>query len=76
MKYYIEVNNICLYGFYGCFEEELRIGGYYWVDVFVKIDFLEVVEKDDLDKMINYVIINWIVVEEMVVCLKFIEYFG
>ena len=34
----IQVNNIKLYAFHGCLEEESKIGSDYRVDVEVKID--------------------------------------
>ena len=76
MKQFIEVNNIRLYGFHGCLEEESRIGGNYRIDVLLKTDFTEGGLNDDLDKTINYVIVNRIVTEEMAIRSKLIEHVG
>lgn len=72
----IEVNNIRLYAFHGCLEEEGRIGGHYSVDVHLKTDFSKAMETDELIDTIDYVHINRIVTEEMAIRSKLIEHVG
>lgn len=76
MKQLIEVNNIRLYAFHGCLEEESRIGGNYRIDIVLKTDFSDAAQQDDLEKTVNYVIVNRIVTEEMAVRAKLIENVG
>lgn len=74
MKHTIEVNNIKLYAFHGCLEEEARIGGHYSVDVAMRTDFLQAALTDELSQTINYVDVNRIVAEEMAIRSKLIEH--
>jgi len=76
MKHTIEVNNIKVYAFHGCLEEEARIGGNYSVNVAMRTDFTEASLEDDLAKTINYVDVNRIVSEEMAIRSKLIEHVG
>lgn len=76
MKHTIEVNNIRLYCYHGCLEEEAKIGGNYSVDVKVLTDFTAAAEQDDLTKTVDYVAINALVREEMMVRSKLIEAVG
>ncbi len=76
MKHTIEVNGIKLYAFHGCMPEERRIGGHYIVDVKITTDFTAAANTDDLNKTIDYVVVNKIVREEMAVRSKLIEHVG
>lgn len=76
MKHTIEVNNIKLYCFHGCLEEEAKIGGHYSVDVHVRTDFSAAAAEDDLSKTVDYVAINALVKEEMMIRSKLIEAVG
>lgn len=76
MRHTIEVNGIKLYGFHGCLAEEGKVGGHYIVDVSVTTNFSEAAQEDDLDKTIDYVVINKIVKEEMGIRSKLIEHVG
>lgn len=72
----IEVNGIKVHAYHGCLEEEARIGGEYIVDVALHTNFKKAAESDDLDKTLDYVKVNEIVVEEMKVRSKLIEHVG
>lgn len=72
----IEVNNIRLYAFHGCLEEEGKIGGHYSVDVHLKTDFSKAMATDELIDTIDYVHVNKIVTEEMAIRSKLIEHVG
>ena len=76
MKHTIEVNGIKLYAFHGCLPEEGKIGGHYTVDVSMQTDFSEAALTDELIKTIDYVDVNKIVAEEMLVRSKLIEHVG
>lgn len=74
MKHLIEVRGIKLYAFHGCMPQEAEIGGHYLVDVIVETDFSEAAASDELNKTIDYVLINQIVAEEMAKRSKLIEH--
>lgn len=76
MKHTIEVNDIKVYAFHGCLEEEAKIGGHYSVDISVTTNFSEAAQKDELRLTVDYVVINQIVKEEMAIRSKLIEQVG
>lgn len=76
MKHTIEVNGIKIYAFHGCLPEEGKIGGHYLVDVMLNTDFSLATATDDLQKTIDYVVVNKIVREEMAIRSKLIEHVG
>lgn len=76
MKHTIEVNGIKLYAFHGCLPEEGKIGGNYIVDIAITTDFSEAAITDELEKTVDYVIVNKIVAEEMSIRSKLIEHVG
>jgi len=76
MKHTIEVNNIKLYGYHGCLDEEALIGQNYSVDIAIRFDFTEAALEDDLTKTVSYVDLNLIAAEEMSVRAKLIETVG
>ena len=61
----IQVNNIKLYAFHGCLEEESKIGSDYRVDVEVKVDLKKSAKTDELSDTVDYVHLNHVVKEEM-----------
>lgn len=76
MRHIIEVNNIKCYAYHGCLPEEGIIGGHYSVDVFLKTNFSDSFETDELKDTIDYVVVNKIVEEEMAIRSKLIEHVG
>ncbi len=76
MKHSIEVNGIKLYAFHGCLPEEGKIGGNYIVDLTITTDFTEAAITDELNKTVDYVVVNKIVREEMAIRSKLIEHVG
>ena len=72
----IQVNNIKLYSYHGCLEEEAKIGSWYRVDVEVDGDLTKSSRTDDLSDTIDYVHLNHIVKEEMAVRSKLLEEVG
>jgi dihydroneopterin aldolase len=69
----IDVENIRLYAYHGCLEEEARIGTDYRVDVSVWGDLSKAAESDELIDTIDYVHINKVVTEEMRTRAKLLE---
>lgn len=76
MKHSIEVNGIQIYAFHGCLPEEEKIGGQYLVDVMLNTNFAQAAQSDQLDKTIDYCLVNKIVAEEMAIRSKLIEHVG
>ena len=69
----IQVNNIKLYAFHGCLDEEGKIGSEYSVDVEVKADLKKSSKTDELIDTVDYVHLNSIVKEEMAIRSKLLE---
>jgi dihydroneopterin aldolase len=69
----IQVNNIKLYAFHGCLDEEGKIGSEYSVDVEVKADLKKSSKTDELSDTVDYVHLNSIVKEEMAIRSKLLE---
>ena len=69
----IQVNNIKLYAFHGCLEEEAKIGSWYRVAVEVKADLKKSAKTDNLKDTVDYVHLNLIVKEEMAIRSKLLE---
>ncbi len=70
----ISVNNIKLYAYHGCLEEEALIGGNYQVDVDIFTDFSEAAKTDDLSKTVDYCDVYELVKREMGIRSKLIEH--
>ena len=69
----IQVNNIKLFSYHGCLEEEAKIGSWYRVDVQVEGDLTKSSKTDELADTIDYVYLNCIVKEEMSIRSKLLE---
>lgn len=69
----IQVNNIKVYAFHGCLEEEGKIGSEYSVDIEIKADLRKSSKTDDLVDTVDYVHLNHIVKEEMAIRSKLLE---
>lgn len=69
----IQVNNIKLYAFHGCLDEEEKIGSWYKVDVEVKADLKKSARTDELTDTVDYVHLNHIVKQEMAIRSKLLE---
>ena len=69
----IKVNNIKLYAYHGCLDEEAKIGSEYRVDVAIKADLKKSAKTDDLIDTVDYVHLNHIVKEEMDIRSKLLE---
>ena len=69
----IQVNNIKLYAFHGCLDEEAKIGSEYSVDVEIKANLKKSSRTDELEDTVDYVHLNRIVKEEMAIRSKLLE---
>jgi len=69
----IKVNNIKLYAFHGCLDEEAKIGSEYSVDVKIKANLNKSSRTDELADTVDYVHLNLIVKEEMAIRSKLLE---
>lgn len=69
----IKVNNIKLYAYHGCLEEEAKIGSFYRVDVSVKANLKKSSKTDKLSDTVDYVHLNYIVKQEMAIRSKLLE---
>ena len=72
----IYVNDIEVYAYHGCLEEEEKIGGLYSVDVVFHTDVRLAAKHDDLTLTVDYVEVSKIVHEEMAIRAKLIETVG
>ncbi len=70
----IKVENIRVYAYHGCLEEETQIGSDYRVDVSVNADLSKASVYDALSDTVDYVHINQIVKEEMNIPSKLLEH--
>lgn len=69
----IQVNNIKLYAYHGCLEEEAKIGSWYKVAIEVEADLSKSSITDELSDTVDYVHLNHIVKEEMAIRSKLLE---
>lgn len=70
----IKVENIRLYAYHGCLDEEAKIGSEYRVDVKVNADLNKSSKTDELSDTVDYVHLNTIVKEEMAMRSKLLEH--
>ncbi|MGB2128508.1 MAG: dihydroneopterin aldolase [Flavicella sp.] len=70
----IKVENIRLYAYHGCLEEEAKIGSDYRVDVSVKADLKASSLSDKLADTVDYVHLNLIVKQEMAIRSELLEH--
>ena len=70
----IILNEIRVYAFHGCMEEEKRIGSDYIVNLEVETDMINPAKTDDIVDAVDYVSLNKVVKEEMSVSSKLLEH--
>lgn len=70
----IEVNDIRVFAYHGCLDEEGRIGAQYRVHVSVQGDFAQAERSDKLAETVDYSRVTTIVKEQMAVRSKLIEH--
>ena len=70
----IKLKNIRTYSYHGCLLEEGKIGSDYSVDLKVKTDLRKAALSDNLQDTVDYVLLNRIVEEEMVIRSNLLEH--
>jgi dihydroneopterin aldolase len=69
----IILENIRVYAYHGCLEEETKIGSDYRVDMEVEADLEKSSQTDNLEDTVDYVMLNRIVKQEMATPSKLLE---
>ena len=69
----ISVQDIRLYSYHGCLEQETLIGSDYIVNIDIETDLSLSAISDDLSKTIDYVEVNKVVKQEMAIPSKLLE---
>ncbi len=69
----IKVENIKVFAYHGCLDEETKIGSEYRIDLVVKADLSSSSKTDNLNDTVDYVLLNKIVKEEMNIPSKLLE---
>jgi dihydroneopterin aldolase len=72
-KHIIELDNIKLYSYHGCLEEEAKIGSNYRVDISIETDYTKAAQFDDLSLTVDYVTVQEIVQQQMNIRSKLLE---
>ena len=72
----VRVDNIRLYAYHGCLEEEALIGSDYKVDVAVEAYLSKAAATDNLEDTVDYVHLHHIVQQEMKIRSKLLEHVG
>jgi len=70
----IKVENIKVYAYHGCLEEEAKIGSDYRVDIEIKADLKKSSQSDKIKDTVSYVDLNLIVKEEMHIRSELLEH--
>lgn len=70
----IRVSDIKIFTNHGCLEEEAKIGSEYRVNIEVKTNLNISAKSDDLNDTVDYVLLNKIAKEEMMVRSKLLEH--
>jgi dihydroneopterin aldolase len=70
----IKVENIRVYAYHGCLDEEAKIGSDYRVDIEVKADLKASSISDKLVDTVDYVHLNLIVKQEMAIRSELLEH--
>lgn len=70
----IQINNVKLYAYHGCLEEEALIGANYIVDIEIFTDYSLAAKNDDLKMTVDYCDVYQIVKREMKIRSKLIEH--
>lgn len=70
----IKVENIRVYAYHGCLEEEAKIGSDYRVDMVAKADLEKSSRSDQLSDTVDYVHLNLIAQQEMAIRSELLEH--
>ena len=70
----VRLQNIRLYAYHGCLDEEAKIGSDYRVDLEVEADLSLSAQNDQLEDTVDYVHLTAIIKEEMAQRSKLLEH--
>lgn len=73
MIHSIKLENVRLYAYHGCLQEEAQIGSDYRVDIEVFTNFQQAIQSDKICHTIDYVQLNKIIKEEMAIRSELLE---
>jgi len=71
---YITLENIRIYAYHGCLQEETKIGSDYRVDLRVSANLDQASRSDNLEDTVDYVALQSIVREQMAIPSKLLEH--
>lgn len=74
MKHQIELKNIRIFSNHGCMIEEAKIGSEYLIDLLVDANLEKPSFSDNLEDTVNYVVLNQILTEEMLIRSELLEH--
>ena len=74
MKTSITLEDIRVYAYHGCLQEEARIGSWYRLDLTVWADLSTSIQSDRLSDTIDYVRLNQIVKAQMAIRSQLLEH--
>ena len=69
----IKVENIRVFAYHGCLQEETKIGSDYRIDLKVEANLQTSAKTDKLTDTVDYVLLNRIVKEEMAIASQLLE---
>ena len=69
----IQIENIEIFAYHGCFEEEKIIGNNFIVDAWIEADCSKAAKSDKIEDAINYQTVYEIICEEMKIVSDLIE---
>ncbi|MEN3323787.1 dihydroneopterin aldolase [Mariniflexile soesokkakense] len=69
----IKVENIRVFAYHGCLQEETKIGSDYRVDLQVEANLQTAAKTDKLSDTVDYVFLNRIIKEEMLIASHLLE---
>lgn len=69
----IELEEMDVYAFHGCYEEEQRVGNRFVVNVTLETDCTNAANTDDIKQALNYVEVNDVVRHEMAIKSHLLE---
>ena len=72
----ISLEGLEFYSYHGFYEEERKVGNKFSIDVTITANFLEAMEKDSLEKTIDYQVLYEIVKKQVDIPSKLLETLG
>lgn len=70
----IKLENIKIYAFHGCLQEEKILGTYYLLNLELQLDLTQASQTDDLEDTLNYALAYEIIHQEMAIPSNLLEH--